>query len=274
MGERAVATTTVATLGVGPAPGPGRLPAGGRAVLVGGGAVAGGVGALVGVAFGLGVSGVAGAVLAVVAAVGAGSGLAGALRSRLRRLGGQLGGAPLDPVAESRVVNLVEGLCVSAGVRLPELVVVDSPGVNLAVVDPSGLLGSWPQRGLVAVTSGLLGSLSRVEMEGLLATAVVGLRHGEAARTTLAVAVGGPLAAPERVTRPDRDLVLDDAAVRLTRYPPGLASALRVCEQVGTDVVGVAPRLAPLWLAHPSGGAGPVAYRRSLAERIDALSEW
>jgi heat shock protein HtpX len=54
------------------------------------------------------------------------------------------------------------------------------------------------------------------------------------------------------------------AAVSLTRYPPGLVTALEKMNQSTTAVRGASPAIAHLWLVPPGG---------ALEERIGVLRE-
>ena len=175
-----------------------------------------------------------------------------------------LAGRPVDPDRDARLVNLVEGLCASAGVRRPDLRVVDAPGLNLAAG------GRDRRRAALVVTSGLLEHLDRVALEGILATGVMAIRRGAVAGPSIAAVTGISVNVSVGA---GRDILLDAAAIRLTRYPPGLCSALQSLAERGTAVPGVPRRAAHLWLADPSGGAQLPAYRRPLWERIDVLSE-
>ena len=70
---------------------------------------------------------------------------------------------PADPVEYARLHNLVEGLCIAAGLPKPRLYVVDDDAPNAFAT------GRNPQHAAVAVTTGLLAKMNRVELEGVLA---------------------------------------------------------------------------------------------------------
>jgi Zn-dependent protease with chaperone function len=206
-----------------------------------------------------------GAVVAVVALVVVGVAVAALIWVRAGRvLPAGAPGRSADPVADARLINLVEGLCTGAGVRVPDLRVVDAPGLNLAVSGRDAGAAS------LVVTSGLLGRLSRMELEGVLAAGIVQIRRGDVIAATVAAATGIGVAT---AVGTDHDLEVDAAAVALTRYPPGLRSALQAWSADGTAVPGVPRRAAHLWLAEPLGDGSPPAYRRPLQQRVDALSE-
>jgi hypothetical protein len=176
-----------------------------------------------------------------------------------------IGGTPVDPRRHARLVNLVDGLCVSAGVRVPALRVLDAAGCNLAVV------GRDQAHSALIVTSGLLEDLTRMELEGALATGIVELRRGDAGPATVAAAAGA--FAVRLAVDPRRDRVVDEAAAALTRYPPGLTAAYHKLQDLGTDVPGTRRRSAHLWLAEPDHERPGAHYRMTLQERIDALAE-
>ncbi|MGH9076744.1 MAG: hypothetical protein ACRDY0_04720 [Acidimicrobiales bacterium] len=187
-----------------------------------------------------------------------------------RRAVSAIGGRDADARADARFVNLVEGLGAAGGVSPPRLLVVDDPALNAAA------LGRDPRRGTLVVTSGLLGALTRVELEGLLAAQLVRIKRGDTLPGTLASAAG-PLA--RRACRSALPAQGGDlAAVALTRYPPGLASALEKVATGPTALVREVPAVAALWLADPGQPAGPGqpgdrAVRAPLEARIAALRE-
>jgi hypothetical protein len=201
--------------------------------------------------------------VAVFAAVAAGA--AAVIWSRSGGVGERdLPGAPADPAVHARLLNLVDGLCVTAGVRTPAVRVVEESGANLAVA------GREAVRASLVVTAGLVDGLTRMELEGILAVGIVGIRRGDTRPATVAAVTGVGVAL---ALATHRDLVVDGAAAALTRYPPGLAAAYRKLQSVGTAVPGQAGRTAHLWLADPTPDAATPPYRTPLAQRIDALAD-
>ena len=175
------------------------------------------------------------------------------------------------PAAEAdfpRYHNLMEGLTISSGSAMPNLRVVDEAQLNLAVYGP-------PDDGVVIATTGLLDQLDRVELEGVLAEALVRLRSHDAELGAQAAAlVCGPQIrnGPRRNGRPmayvmflarwrsarlkrlfgeQREFLADLAVVDVTRYPPGLGAALEKMEQFGTGVESATWGTAHLWFADP-----------------------
>ena len=70
---------------------------------------------------------------------------------------------PADGPEYRRYHNLVEGLCIAAGLPKPRLYVVDDPAPNAFAT------GRNPKHAALAVTTGLLEMMNRVELEGVLA---------------------------------------------------------------------------------------------------------
>lgn len=170
----------------------------------------------------------------------------------VRLLGASRVGADRQP----RVYNLVEGLCAACGLRMPQIWVLHSEVAN-ALAASSG-----PRRSCLVVTSALVGRLSLVELEGVLAHLIGRLRSGELVPATVE-AVGGWALVRGLLRGSGRaadDLAnADRAAVSLTRYPPGLAAALEgLTDEL--PVGALVGRLSEqLWLVSPSAPGAPRA---------------
>lgn len=207
---------------------------------------------------------VAGVVALVVVALALGA--AGAwvvLRPRQDALAAAIGGRPADAVRDARLLNLVEGLCMVTGIRVPDVRVVEADGLNALAA------GRSPASATLVVTTGLVAQLSRIELEGVLAAEIAAIRSERMVPATIAATLPALLArrAPQG---PPAEIDLDRAAVALTRYPPGLIGGLQKMAEDGT-AVSADPLLDDLWLAAPRGGAE--GGRTPLAERIEALAE-
>ena len=187
-------------------------------------------------------------------------------------------GSPLAEQAHPRLHNLVEGLCVANGLAKPALIGVDGPGRNIANVMVGR--GSSATAALI-VSAPLLESLSRIELEGVVAQQLSQLHDGSSSLATLVAALratapfgtvlGRRLTA---ATDPDRQLLADLAGVRLTRYPPGLASALDTIGAGSTEIASADAATASLWLAEPlATGASDVEGAAPLDVRAATLRE-
>jgi heat shock protein HtpX len=211
---------------------------------------------------------------------------------------------PADPVAHARLVNLVEGLCITAGVPVPSLYVVDEPGLNAMT------MGRGPHHASLVVTSGLLAGLNRIELEAVLAHELSHIKSDDILTSTLAVALFGILGAtgmaaasdgPGRLlgwlllplealagvglhfaVGPQREAIADMSGVALTRYPPALVAALEKLQQTGTLITSGSRATAHLWLGRPTPLVSPdrlgwlvrlYETHPPLDERIEALRE-
>ncbi|MHB1911639.1 MAG: M48 family metalloprotease [Acidimicrobiales bacterium] len=190
---------------------------------------------------------------------------------------------PLAPVGREAagLHNLVEGLCAVAGLPKPRLLVLDDPSANCLVV------GSRGEDTRLVVTSGLLPALSRIEMEGVVAHQLSHIRRGDAVVGAAAAVSVAPLSVllPSLGARATtwllggREAPTDVAAVGLTRFPPGLASALEQMSSLRTAAS--SPRLDLLWDIAPEPAAGAVRPGRTglrapgnrVEDRISALRE-
>jgi heat shock protein HtpX len=185
-------------------------------------------------------------------------------RSAPARVESAIGGRPADARTDARLLNLVDGLCTATGLRSPEVRVIDAAGLNVLVA------GLGPADATLAVTSGLLEALTRVELEGVLADGLVTIRRRRMVPGTVAASLPAVVGRAFGVDRRD-DEDADRAAVALTRYPPGLVGALEKMAAMGT-VVDTRASLASLWLADPRPGP-PAGGRATLAQRIEALAQ-
>jgi len=166
----------------------------------------------------------------------------------------------------------------AAGLSRPAVYVVDDERPNSLSV------GRSTSRAAVVVTRGLAARLNRIQLEGVLAHELSHVKAADILPATVAVAALGPLLAVAPFLRAwlqsaaaQRELLADLAAVSLTRYPPGLISALEQISELSGGANGLAPlpggwATAHLWLAAPGSGDRPGA-GGSLAGRIEALSE-
>jgi heat shock protein HtpX len=192
----------------------------------------------------------------------------------------RVGASPADPLVQPRLFNLVDSLCVAAGVARPQLLIIDVDAPN-AISFASG-----PGEVSLVVTTGLLADLSRVELEGVLAHEVTHLRRGDALLTTMAVSVLSPVGrvAPHLAARAwdslagQRESLADLGAIGLTRYPPGLVAGLEklraatvTARALPTAVGGLLGRAWTLPIEATHGEAASLP--DPLAERLQALRE-
>ena len=213
-------------------------------------------------------------IIAVVAGAAALVGMQlGAWRLLLRLIGAT---APQGASAEV-LPNVLEGLCVNHGISAPELRVIESDSINALAA------ARTPTRAAIVVTTGAVEELERVELEGLLAHHLCRIRRGDAAFETLVgVLVAWPLGVfarlrgrvMSRVLPAARSLEADFEAVSLTRYPPGLLSALMTLSRQNAEVPSTTVAALHMWIDEPDWGIADVIRHPRLETRIAALSEF
>ena len=202
--------------------------------------------------------------------------------------------APLEEY--QRLHNLVEGLCIAGGLPKPGVYIIDDPAPNAFAT------GRNPNHAAIAVTTGLLEKLNRVELEGVVAHELSHIRNYDILVSTLAVVMVGAVAlmadlairmmwwnggrVARRGDQPDgnnplayvgivllivapiiakimqatisrsRETLADVSACQLTRYPPGLISALEKLKDDTTVTHSASTATAHLWIEQPMSGVG------------------
>ena len=199
---------------------------------------------------------------------------------------------PADGPEYQRYHNLVEGLCIAAGLPKPRLYVVDDPAPNAFAT------GRNPKHAALAVTTGLLDQMNRVELEGVIAHELSHVKNYDILVSTVAVTAVGAIALLSdlglrfmwfggRGDRRDsadsgnlgiilvilafallvlapfiallmqfamsrrRELLADASGVQLTRYPPGLISALEKLKNDKAVVHHATRATAQMWIESP-----------------------
>ncbi len=95
---------------------------------------------------------------------------------------------PADPEQYKRLYNLVEGLCIAGGLPKPRIYIVDDPAPNAFAT------GRDPNHAAIAVTTGLLDMMNRVELEGVIAHELSHIKNYDILVSTLAVTLVGAVA--------------------------------------------------------------------------------
>ncbi len=203
---------------------------------------------------------------------------------------------PADPAQYQRLHNLVEGLCIAGGIPKPGIYVVDDLAPNAFAT------GRNPNHAAIAVTTGLLEKMNRVELEGVLAHELSHIRNYDILVSTLAVTMVGSIAlmsdmavrtmwwnggrisrggdrsngnnplayvgflllimapivakAMQATISRSRETLADVSACQMTRYPPGLISALEKLKADTTVTHSASTATAHLWIEQPMSGVG------------------
>jgi heat shock protein HtpX len=92
---------------------------------------------------------------------------------------------PADPGMYARLHNVTEGLSIAAGIPKPRVYVIDDPAPNAFAT------GRNPENAAVAVTTGLLEKMNRVELEGVVAHELGHIRNYDILVSTIAVTLAG-----------------------------------------------------------------------------------
>ncbi|NOJ45528.1 M48 family metallopeptidase [Bradyrhizobium archetypum] len=95
------------------------------------------------------------------------------------------GGENVTRQQQPRLYNLLENLCISRGIPMPKLKVMDSPALNAFAT------GLNPRQYSVTVTSGLLRALNDQEIEAVLGHELTHIRNGDVQLMVVAMIIAG-----------------------------------------------------------------------------------
>lgn len=95
------------------------------------------------------------------------------------------GGHEVTRVEQPRLYNLLENLCISRGISMPKLKVMESPALNAFAT------GMNEKQYSITVTSGLLERLDDAETEAVLAHELTHIRNGDVRMMVIAVIIAG-----------------------------------------------------------------------------------
>ncbi|MGJ5179936.1 M48 family metallopeptidase [Bradyrhizobium oligotrophicum] len=95
------------------------------------------------------------------------------------------GGEAVTRQEQPRLYNLLENLCISRGITMPKLKIMDSPALNAFAT------GLNPRQYSVTVTTGLLDALDDREIEAVLGHELTHIRNGDVQLMVVAVIIAG-----------------------------------------------------------------------------------
>src|SRR3954449_4842263 len=95
------------------------------------------------------------------------------------------GGEDVTRQQQPRLYNLLENLCISRGIPMPKLKVMDSPALNAFAA------GLNRRQYSVTVTTGLLNALNDHEIEAVLGHELTHIRNGDVQLMVIAVVIAG-----------------------------------------------------------------------------------
>ena len=221
------------------------------------------------------------------------------------------GAKPVTREQEPRLWNLLENLCISRGLRMPTLAVIESPERNAFA---SGLSR---ETGQVTVTRGLMQALTDQELEAVLAHELTHIRNGDARLGVIAAVFAGIISLVAEVVfrgmrgvrvsggsnrggrnagaavlvalailavawllavvlrfalSRNREFLADAGAVELTANPDAMISALRKVEG-RSDIPAMPSQVQAMLLDWPQGAQGfnLWATHPSIDARVEAL---
>src|ERR1044072_5968982 len=95
------------------------------------------------------------------------------------------GGESVTRQQEPRLYNLLENLCISRGITMPKLKIMDSPALNAFAT------GLNPRQYSITVTTGLLDTLNDKEIEAVLGHELTHIKNGDVQLMVVAVIIAG-----------------------------------------------------------------------------------
>lgn len=210
---------------------------------------------------------------------------------------------PVSPTEAPDLHAMVERLARRAGIPKPALYIVNDPSPNAFAT------GRNPQRGVVAVNTGLLQILDRQEIEGVIAHEIAHIRHRDTLTMAIVASVagavmviadfmrifaifGGSEDGPNPIVLIATSLIAPFAAIliqmgisrareyeadrlgaELAGTPRGLASALEKLER-GAQVIPsrtANPAASHMYIVHPFAGGGLLNLFRTHPQTQDRI---
>jgi heat shock protein HtpX len=196
----------------------------------------------------------------------------------------------VDERSAPELVAIVRELAQRAGLPMPRVYLMDSPQPNAFAI------GRNPQQAAVCATTGLLNTLSRDEIAGVIGHELGHVRNHDTLTMTITATIAGaismlaqfgmffrggnrdnsglgvvgsvlmlilaPLAAMivQMAISRTREYAADNLGARVSGRPDALASALvkisRIAEEVPNDTAETHPATAPLFIVNPLSGRG------------------
>jgi heat shock protein HtpX len=200
------------------------------------------------------------------------------------------GAQEVDEHSAPELVAIVRELAQRGGLPMPRVYLMDSPQPNAFAT------GRNPQHAAVCATTGLLNTLSRDEIAGVIGHELGHVRNHDTLTMTITATIAGaismlaqfgmffrggnrdnsglgivgwvlmlilaPLAAMvvQMAISRSREYAADNLGARISGRPDALASALvkisRIAEQVPNDTAEAHPTTAPLFIINPLSGRG------------------
>jgi heat shock protein HtpX len=203
------------------------------------------------------------------------------------------GANEIEKKDNTRLWNSVENLCITAGIPMPRVYIINDPAPNAFAT------GRDPKHASIAVTSGLLDTMTDSELAGVLAHEISHINNydirlmtivvvlvgvvtllsnfflrsrmfgfgrrdnnsgdGQLQLIFLVIAIVASILAPigavliQLSISRKREFLADSSGVSLTRYPDGLASALEKISQYKAPMIKASGSTSHLYISNPLG---------------------
>lgn len=221
---------------------------------------------------------------------------------------GLSGAKPIAKRDAPELYRIVENLTIAGGLPMPQVYIMDDPAPNAFAT------GRDPKHSYVAVTSGLLEIMDKTELEGVIAHELSHVRNYDIrvmaitaalvsviailsdmlirmsiwggdddnnSSVGIFIAIGVAIITPliammvQLAVSRKREYLADASGAELTRYPQGLASALRKLAEYGKPMKKASSATSHLFISNPLGKKGIASSLLSthppLQERIAKL---
>ena len=219
---------------------------------------------------------------------------------------------PIDPeqnLTHRKVLHLVENLAITAGLPKPKVYIVNDPAPNAFAT------GRDAKHASIALTSGIIEKLDKVELEGVIAHELAHIKNQDILLATVVITLLGALVLVSDWTlrtryafgrdrrsggvlvivgvvlailspilarliylaiSRKREYLADASGALLTRYPEGLASALKKISADNNKLKSVSQATASLYIINPFKKkldvAGLFSTHPPIEKRIKALN--
>jgi len=190
-----------------------------------------------------------------------------------------------NSLEERKIQHLVENLCIASGLPMPKVYIIEDVSPNAFAV------GRNPKHASIALTSGLIGKLDKAELEGVIAHELSHIRNYDILLATVVVTLLGIIVMasdwlmrtrPRRNSSTDsnggflvivglvlailspilarliylaisrkREYLADASGALLTRYPEGLANALKKISSDTNKLKSASSATAGLYIVNP-----------------------
>jgi heat shock protein HtpX len=169
-----------------------------------------------------------------------------------------------------KIYNVLENLCISRGIPMPALQIIETPALNAYAA------GLKEGQYVIAVTRGLVDTLSDDELEAVLGHELTHIRNRDAQLMVIAIIMisWGLSTLIRFALSRSREYLADAGSVELTKNPDAMIRALRKIERNAR--LGVPSRMEAFFIENPlrGGSASLLSTHPSIEDRVAALERF